>query len=249
MRLKLCQVAMMVLAGFAGLVLAGCGRSQSAGDKSGAVEVHGERISAAAAPASVNATPAKPTEPKTAMAAAVATIATEAGKDKGQAVASPVADKPAVVEPRVPASKSVEAGVEYQMVGFDKLASYNFEIPDDGPVTNLAGPDKADGQIPDRVKAFDHKKVSIKGFMLPLKVESGTVSEFLILKDQSMCCYGNVPKITEWVSVKASGKGVKPIMDQPVSIEGTLHVGAMRENGYLVGIYQMEGEKLVMPGE
>jgi hypothetical protein len=60
-----------------------------------------------------------------------------------------------------------------------------------------------------------------------------------------MCCYGNVPKITEWVSVKTKSKGIKPIMDQPVSIEGTLHVGAMRENGYLVGIYQMDGEKMV----
>jgi hypothetical protein len=34
-------------------------------------------------------------------------------------------------------------------------------------------------------------------------------------------------------------------MDVPVSIEGTLHVGAMRENGYLVGIYQMDGDKMV----
>ena len=133
------------------------------------------------------------------------------------------------------------------LVGFDKLASYNFDVPDDEPVTNkAAGPDKADDQIPSTVKAFNQKKVFIKGFMLPLKVENGAVTEFLILKgDQSMCCYGNVPKITEWVSVKTASKGIKPVMDQPVSIEGTLHVGAMRENGYLVGIYQMDGEKMV----
>ena len=131
-------------------------------------------------------------------------------------------------------------------MGFDKLASYNFDVPDDEPVTNkTAGPDKVDEQIPSTVKAFNHKKVFIKGFMLPLKVDNGVVTEFLILKDQSMCCYGNVPKITEWVSVKTASKGIKPVMDQPVSIEGTLHVGAMRENGYLVGIYQMDGEKMV----
>ena len=70
------------------------------------------------------------------------------------------------------------------------------------------------------------------------------------MKDQSMCCYGNVPKITEWISVKTTGKGVKPIMDQPVNIQGNmLHVGAMRENGYLVGIYGMDGEKLVESGD
>ena len=84
--------------------------------------------------------------------------------------------------------------------------------------------------------------------MLPLKVEGGLVTELLIMKDQSMCCYGNVPKITEWVNVKTSGSGIKPIMDQPISILGTLHVGAMRENGYLIGIYQMDGEKVVDSG-
>jgi hypothetical protein len=68
------------------------------------------------------------------------------------------------------------------------------------------------------------------------------------MKDQSMCCYGTVPKITEWVSVKTAGKGVKPIMDQAVNVQGTLKVGAMRENGYLVGIYEMDGERLTESG-
>jgi nitrate reductase NapE component len=35
--------------------------------------------------------------------------------------------------------------------------------------------------------------------------------------------------------------GIKPVMDQAVTLYGTLKVGAMRENGYLVGIYQMDG--------
>lgn len=83
--------------------------------------------------------------------------------------------------------------------------------------------------------------------MLPLKVEGGLITELLIMRDQSMCCYGTVPKINEWVSVKMTGKGVKPIMDQTVTLYGKLHVGEIRENGYLVGIYQMDGEKLTGP--
>ena len=70
------------------------------------------------------------------------------------------------------------------------------------------------------------------------------MTELLIMKDQSMCCYGAVPKIHEWVSVKMSGKGVKPVMDQPVTLQGKLHVGEMRENGYLTGIYRLEGERM-----
>ena len=81
-----------------------------------------------------------------------------------------------------------------------------------------------------------------------LKVEGGLVTELLIMRDQSMCCYGSVPKINEWVSVKMTSKGVKPVMDQAVTLSGTLKVGAIRENGYLVGIYQMDGEKMNAPG-
>ena len=83
--------------------------------------------------------------------------------------------------------------------------------------------------------------------MLPLKVEGGLITELLIMRDQSMCCYGTVPKINEWVSVKMTGKGVKPIMDQAVTLYGKLHVGEIRENGYLVGIYQLDGEKMSGP--
>ena len=97
------------------------------------------------------------------------------------------------------------------------------------------------------MKDFGGKRVSLKGFMLPLKVEGGLVTELLIMRDQSMCCYGAVPKINEWVSVKMTGKGVKPIMDQAVTLYGKLHVGEIRENGYLVGIYQMDGEKVAGP--
>ena len=102
-------------------------------------------------------------------------------------------------------------------------------------------------QIPANVKAFDKQRVALKGFMLPLKVEGGLITELLVMRDQSMCCYGTVPKINEWVSVKMTGKGVKPIMDQAVTLYGKLHVGEIRENGYLVGIYQMDGEKLAGP--
>ena len=72
--------------------------------------------------------------------------------------------------------------------------------------------------------------------MLPLKVEDSLVTEMLIMRDQSMCCFGSVPKINEWVSIRMTGKGVQPVMDEPV--------GEIRENGYLVGIYEMDGERM-----
>ena len=137
---------------------------------------------------------------------------------------------------------------EFAPAGFDILSGYEIEISDEllGPVTNdLASVTaKTEALIPPKVKALDQKRVALKGFMLPLKVEGGLVTEMLIMKDQSMCCYGTVPKIHEWVSIKMVDKGVRPMMDQPVTLFGKLHVGEMRENGYLTGIYQMDGEKM-----
>src|SRR5581483_7495751 len=243
MRFTLRHLALMVWSGSMAWTLTGCGpsQSQSASNQS-PVKIRGELIDVRK--------PSPPAESAATNRAIDAQAAVPAPAVAGFESARDAQVAPALTaaaDPKSRASESTEPGDAYPPVGFDKLASYNFEVPD-GPATNqIAGPDKADEQIPDRVKAFNSKKVSIKGFMLPLKVEAGAVTEFLIMKDQSMCCFGNVPKITEWVSVKAAGKGVRPIMDQPVSVEGTLHVGATRENGYLVGIYQMEGDKLVDP--
>jgi hypothetical protein len=139
----------------------------------------------------------------------------------------------------------------FATAGFDILSGYEIEISDDllGPVTNdlVSVTARTEALIPAAVKAFNKKRVALKGFMLPLKVEGGLVTEMLIMKDQSMCCYGTVPKIHEWVSIKMAEKGVKPLMDQAVTLFGTLHVGEMRENGYLVGIYRMDGEKMAAP--
>ncbi|HTH46375.1 MAG TPA: DUF3299 domain-containing protein [Candidatus Limnocylindria bacterium] len=136
---------------------------------------------------------------------------------------------------------------DFAIVGFDKLSTFKYDVPDDATTNAVATAKNPDEQIPTTVKAFSGKRVSLKGFMLPLKVEGGLVTELLIMRDQSMCCYGAVPKINEWVAVKMTGKGVKPIMDQAVTMYGTLKVGAIRENGYLVGIYQLDGEKMKDP--
>jgi hypothetical protein len=183
---------------------------------------------------------------------------------RGQPINSPVATNiappqlasPAPTNRNVAATNAVVPAAppsDYDVVGFDKLAGYNFEITDDllsAPTNDLAGVTaRTEAQIPQDVKALNKKRVSLKGFMLPLKVEGGLVTELLVMKDQSMCCYGVQPKINEWVSVKMVKGGIKPIMDQPVTLFGLLRVGEMRENGYLIGIYGMDGDKMAGPGE
>ena len=169
------------------------------------------------------------------------------GDIRGEPIAATVSSNTlAATNVTTPAATPKKIGA-YDVVGFDKLAAYNFEVSDELllPATNSAAMAKrVDSQIPPTIKAFDNKPVALTGFMLPLKVEGGLVTELLIMRDQSMCCYGVQPKINEWVSVKMGKTGVKPVMDQPVTLFGKLQVGEMRENGYLVGIYAMDGEKM-----
>ena len=138
---------------------------------------------------------------------------------------------------------------EYLTVGFDKLAGFEYEMPDETVASTNAVPGEpvTREQIPADIKSLNAKRVALKGFMLPLKVEGGLITELLVMRDQSMCCFGTVPKINEWVSVKMVGKGVKPIMDQAVTIYGALKVGEMYESGYLVGIYALDGERMSGP--
>ena len=133
----------------------------------------------------------------------------------------------------------------FQIVGFDQLASFEFTPPNYDATGSDGKPvaKKSDAKIPERIKALDAKKVVVTGFMLPIKMNEGLVTEFLLVKDPMMCCYGIMPKINEWVIVRMTGKGVPPLMDVPIGFEGKLKVGELYDNGYLTGIYLLEGEK------
>jgi hypothetical protein len=124
----------------------------------------------------------------------------------------------------------------YENVGFDRLAAFEYTPPE----TEAAVKD----QIPAKIKALDQKKVAVTGFMLPTKMDKGLVKEFLLVKDAMMCCYGAMPKVNEWIVVKMNGAGVKPLMDLPITFEGKLRVGEMFENGYLTGVYLLEGDRM-----
>jgi hypothetical protein len=136
------------------------------------------------------------------------------------------------------AARAAEA--EVLVVGFDKLASYEFTPPEDPAKAAVA-----DAQIPAKVREFNDKKVAVTGFMLPVKMDGGLVTEFLLVKDPMMCCYGVMPKVNEWVVVKMVGKGVPPLMDVPITFEGTLSVGQLYEGGYLTGLYLLKGDRRI----
>jgi len=145
-----------------------------------------------------------------------------------------------------PTQVTMVGGKEYRNMDFQWLASYPFEAPND-KITNDTQVAQVEKQIPAPIKALDGKRVMIRGFMVPVKDIQGHTSEFLVVRDQPTCCYSGMTTITEFVSVKVPGLGVESVLDQPITVQGKLHVGAMLESGYVMGVYRMEGEKLVDP--
>lgn len=229
-------ILLMALTG-AGVIAGGwwwrVGRNANpAPDRARAGMVQGALIADPLAPSRPTATNQGP------VATVVAASAAESLAPNLGAASTVPAPAPAFTAPLGP----VEGGP--LAVTFDRLASFEYVMPVE-PLTN--SPALTPGgseQIPAEIRAYDQQVLGVKGFMLPIKVQNGLVTEMLLMRDQSMCCYGVTPKITEWVNVKLVGKGVKPIMDQPVTMFGRFQVGEVRENGYLVCLYRMDADRM-----
>jgi hypothetical protein len=138
----------------------------------------------------------------------------------------------------------------YRHITFSALSGFNFELTQDiatGTTGSVDNAGLAMAQIPTGVRSLDGGKVVIEGFLLPVKMNNGLAVEFLLMRNQSMCCYGVAPKINEWITVQTKGDGIKPVMDQPIAVAGVLHVGPVMENGSLAGIYRLDADKISAP--
>jgi len=134
-------------------------------------------------------------------------------------------------------------GDKYRVISFAQLASFIFAPAAEGDSISLTE------QVPTAVRSLNEKSVALTGFMLPVQTENNLTTDFLLLRNQSACCYGVMPKINEWVIVRTTGKGVKATMDTPITVLGTFHVGAVSENGSLSGIYKLDCDRIINPKE
>jgi hypothetical protein len=138
-------------------------------------------------------------------------------------------------------------GEKYLTVSFARLASFPFTASSGNVDPTDSTPDEE--QVPHTIKSLNEKSVAVTGFMLPVHTADQLTTDFLLLRNQSACCYGIMPKINEWVVVRTAGKGVKIAMDVPITVLGTFHVGEVRENGTLTAIYKLDCDGVINPKE
>lgn len=134
---------------------------------------------------------------------------------------------------------------DYLPVGFDILGDYDFTDP---VYTNGMELGNGKSQIPDKVRALNGKKVAVRGYFYPMTVVGdGSVSDFLLLRNQIYCCFGCAVRTNEWIYV--TPKNNKPIKanltSRPVTLYGTLEVGEKYDNGCLLNLYRLKLDKIV----
>lgn len=124
------------------------------------------------------------------------------------------------------------------VTGFDHLAGFAA-----GLTLTPHGPEMK-GRIPPEVLALSERRVAVAGFMTPVRMRDGKVTEFLLQRYLSACCQPEGPPVNEWILVRMNAGGAENVRCRPVVAAGRLVVGEYRENGRLRAIYRMEGERL-----
>ena len=140
-----------------------------------------------------------------------------------------------------PTSEEELAG-GHMLISFAKLANYRYIYPD------VEDPNPPEDQIPEAVQKLDGEKVAIRGFIQPMSQKDGKLTEFLLMRDQSYCCFGVWPGMNEWIHVTLKeGETAPMVLDLPTTVFGTLEVGEVYEKGVLMSIYRMRFDKLIEP--
>jgi len=164
---------------------------------------------------------------------------------RGTPIGSPIVTTQPISAPAATNTNSSAAQTKdgYLQTGFNQLSGFIARVVYEAVNSNSpAYEPRLVTLVPDNIKALDGKKVAVAGFMLPLQMKERRVTEFILLKNQAMCCYGKPPTINEWVHVKMS-EGITPAVDQTITIFGTLHVSEYKENSQMLGLYRLDGEK------
>ena len=166
------------------------------------------------------------------------------------AAAAPPATPAAAPDPGPPApalaalAGPLETVSGYSKISYSQLAGFKFRPPPQ-PIAPDQPPPDVLAQVPVVLRRLDGKKVVLVGYMLPLTLKDGLATEFFFLSSPNACCYGIVPEVNEWMHVKMRREGLPPVQDVPLFLAGRLHVRARWDEGYLLGIYDLEGDGLL----
>jgi hypothetical protein len=138
-----------------------------------------------------------------------------------------------------------ERSGDFRALSWDKLSGYKYDLYEVASETNSGRPFlKSDDIIPPDVRLLDGQQVTVRGYVLSLRNRRGRISDFLLLRDQGTCCFGEKAQINHFIRVKYREGIPSTANGAEITVSGVLHVGETYAGGYLTGLYQLDLEKV-----
>ncbi len=101
-------------------------------------------------------------------------------------------------------------------------------------------PEDAVRHFPPWLKALDGQRIRVRGFMYPT-FESSGITQFVLARDNQICCFGRNPKVYDLVSIDMrAGKSTEYIQNRPFDVVGTFRIDLLAEGGKPLGLYWIE---------
>jgi hypothetical protein len=95
--------------------------------------------------------------------------------------------------------------------------------------------------LPPEVRALDRRPIAVRGYVIPITIMRGRVTEFILAaKNEIGCCFGDGLSMNQWIHVAAT-EG-QSFAVEPLSIAtvlGRLEVGEEVRNGTVLSLYRM----------
>lgn len=106
-------------------------------------------------------------------------------------------------------------------------------------------PENAVESFPDWLKELNGKTIRIRGFMFPTFEASG-IEQFVLARDNQICCFGRNPKVYDLIAVSLSPKSTTNyIPNRPFDVIGTFRIEMLAEGGELMGLYWLENARVI----
>lgn len=133
---------------------------------------------------------------------------------------------------------------EYLSLTFKELKSFSYVDPDIEDVKKGTHPK----QIPTNIMALNKKKVSLKGFMVPLELDKRGIISFILVSNQMECCFGLPEQMNGWVIVALEpNKRSSYYQDVLIDVQGVLEVGEKVDKDGNMSLYRINAHSVKPP--
>lgn len=158
-----------------------------------------------------------------------------------QGTAGKYTPKVAPTDPQERAALAAEAPLPvlkdgYLSVSFKELSDFSYLTTEDGSLL----PDQV---IPDKIQSLHQKQVAVSGFLVPIEYKDDKVSGLILVRNQLLCCFGEEPKLNEWILVSVNPP-VEVAVEVPVTFFGKFEVAPDIEEGQVISLYRLSATEM-----